>query len=172
MLRLVSPDEEYRDSYLAALREFQAEGRYTDKDLAALARDFPAFVSQLRGRSDRAHVAPGRVPETVLWLVDGDTYVGRLSIRHELNEYLSVIGGHIGYDIRPSLRRRGHGTELLRLALPHARAIGLERVLVTCDETNIASRRIIEANGGVLENAVTEPGAPEPTLRFWIALTA
>ena len=172
MLRLVSPADEYRDSYLAALREFQAEGRYADKDLAELARDFPAYVRGLCGRADRAHVAPGRVPETVLWLVDGGTYVGRLSIRHELNEYLSLIGGHIGYDIRPSLRRRGYGMQILRLALPHARALGLARVLVTCDETNIASRKIIEANGGLLENAVTEPGAAEATLRFWITLPA
>jgi predicted acetyltransferase len=170
MPRLISPDAKYQDTYLAALREFQAEGRYLDKDPEAIARDFPAYVRELLGRVDPANASPGRVAETVLWLIDGDVYAGRVSIRHELNENLRLIGGHIGYEIRPSLRRRGYGTKGLRLALPHARAIGLRRVLITCDETNVASKKIIEANGGVFENSVQTPESFVKKLRYWIEL--
>ncbi len=172
MVQLVRPSVEYRDSYLAALREFQAEGRLGDMDAEAIARDFPGFVRKLLGQADPANVAPGRVPDTVLWLVDGDTYIGRASVRHELNDNLRRIGGHIGYQIRPAMRRRGYGKEILRLALPYAREIGLARVLVTCDEDNVGSKKIIEANGGVFENAVEKPDSGVRTLRYWIDLSA
>lgn len=170
MLRLMPPDAKYQATYLAAMREFQAEGRHLDRDPEALARDFPAFVRELLGRTEPANAPPGRVAETMLWLVDGDIYAGRVSIRHELNEALRLFGGHIGYEIRPSLRRRGYGREALRLALPYARAIGLRRVLVTCDESNVASKKIIEANGGIFENAVETPESSVRKLRYWIDL--
>jgi len=91
-----------------------------------------------------------------------------LEVRTELTDALRRYGGHVGYAIRPSARRQGHGTTALRLALERCRAIGLARVLVTCDETNAASRRIIEANGGVLEDLVVLQGRPARTMRYWI----
>jgi predicted acetyltransferase len=72
-------------------------------------------------------------------------------------------GGHIGYSVRPSARRRGHATEALRQAIPRARSLGLPRLLLTCLETNVASRKVIERNGGVYED--TRNG----TRRYWIA---
>jgi len=170
MPTLVPPAVVYRDSYLAAAREFAAEGRYRQADLAQLRADFPGFVALLRGQRDPAHVSPGRVAETVLWLVDGSEYLGRVSIRHTLNTWLRRIGGHIGYEIRPARRRRGYGTLILRLALPYARDLGLPRVLVTCDADNPGSQRVIEANGGRFESAVTEPGRNVRKLRYWIDL--
>ncbi len=170
MSTLVPPAVVYRDSYLAAAHEFAAEGRYRQADLAQLRADFPGFVALLRGQSDPAKVSPGRVAETVLWLVDGREYLGRVSIRHALNDWLRQVGGHIGYEIRPSQRRRGYGTLILRLALPTARDLGLPRVLITCDADNHGSRRIIEANGGQFENAVVEPGRTVRKLRYWIDL--
>ncbi len=169
---LTTPAERYRDSFLAALREFQAEGRHANLDPDRLAADFGAFVRGLLARADRANVPSGRVPETVFWLIDGDDgeFIGRVSLRHELNDSLRLVGGHIGYEIRPSRRRRGHGRLILALALEEARARGLGRVLVTCDADNTGSKRIIEANGGQLEDAVTIPGDPTAKLRYWIAL--
>jgi len=167
---LVEPAEVYRDSYLEAVREFLAEGHAPVWPMARLETDFAGFAAFLRRHSHPAHVAPTRVPESVLWLVEGDVYIGRFSIRHALNEWLRTVGGHIGYEIRPSQRRRGYGTLGLKLALPHAKAMGLRRVLITCDETNIGSRRIIEANGGRFENAVEQPGDPIKKLRYWIDL--
>jgi predicted acetyltransferase len=101
-------------------------------------------------------------------MIDRGAYIGRVSIRHELNEQLLRIGGHIGYEVRPGMRRRGHGTRALRLALDEARKLGLRRVLLTCDPENIASTKIIERNGGRLEEDVPKGG--ERVRRYWIDL--
>ncbi|HMA36578.1 MAG TPA: GNAT family N-acetyltransferase [Chloroflexia bacterium] len=171
VLLLTPPAEEYQASFLQAVGEFQAENRYTEYDAATLAADFGSFVRQLRDRVDRTRLPPGRVPETVFWLIDGVEFIGRVSLRHELNSWLSRYGGHIGYEIRPTKRRQGYGTAALRLVLPEARALGLTRALITCDADNIGSRRIIEANGGQFENAVALDGTPVKRLRYWIDLT-
>jgi predicted acetyltransferase len=170
MAHLISPSEAYRDSYLAALAEFHQEGRYREVDPVALAADFGAFARRLRSWSDPAQTPPGRVPETIFWLVEGQEFIGRVSIRHALNDWLRQIGGHIGYDIRPSWRRQGYGTRILALALPEARRLGLSAVLVTCDADNVGSKAIIERNGGRLESAALDPGTGVPILRYWIDL--
>lgn len=170
MPRLVAPAARCEVSFLAALREFQAEGRLLELDPARLAADFAGFVRALQRRTDPAHLAPGRVPETVLWLVEGDEFLGRVAIRHALTAQLRRVGGHIGYEIRPSRRRQGHGRRVLALALPRAAALGLDRVLVTCDADNIGSKKIIEANGGQLEDAIAVPGERVMKLRYWIDL--
>jgi predicted acetyltransferase len=121
-------------------------------------------------QKDRARLKSGRVPASEFWLSDDDKFIGRLSLRHELNEYLLKMGGHIGYEIRPSKRRQGYGTEILRLGLEKARELGLLKVLVTCDEDNIGSKKIIEHNGGIFENAIEIEGDPVKNLRYWIVI--
>ena len=115
---------------------------------------FEAFVDAVRGEADRSRPLPADwVHATMLWLVDFSQspprYLGRLSIRHELTEFLRTVGGHIGYVIRPSAQRRGLGTRMLAMALPTAAAHGIENALVTCDDDNLASAKVILANGGV-----------------------
>ena len=168
MLFLAEPSVAYRDSFIQAVREFQAEGRQQHYDLKSLTVDFGAFVQALLDQKDRSRLKPGRVPGSDFWLIDGDEFVGRLSLRHELNESLLKIGGHIGYEIRPSKRKKGYGKQRLRLGLEKARELGLHRVLVTCDEDNIGSKKIIEHNGGKLENALEIKGEPVRKLRYWI----
>ncbi len=85
-----------------------------------------------------------------------------------MNEFLLMMGGHIGYEIRPSRRKQGYGTEILRLGLEKAKELGLQRVLVTCDEDNIGSKKIIEHNGGKFENAIVMEGDTVKKLRYWI----
>jgi predicted acetyltransferase len=165
-MELVPPSTAYRDSYLEALAELHAEGRHLNLDRDRLAQDFSGFVRSLLDRADPAKTPPARVPDTVLWLVDGDEYIGRVSIRHTLDDYLLLMRGHIGYEIRPSRRCRGYGTRALALALPEARKLGLARVLLTCDPANTASRRTIERNGGRLENEIEAEG--ETVRRYWI----
>ena len=95
------------------------------------------------------------MPCTFWWIeddADPDTYLGSISLRHALTPFLLEVGGHIGYSVRPSARRRGVATEALRQVLPHAAALGIARALVTCDVDNVGSTRVIEANGGVLED--------------------
>ena len=172
MARLVTPSTIYRDSYLEAIAEFQQEGRYLQLDLDSLARDLQAYVDDLLSRTERNPDRPELVPETILWLVDDDEYIGRASIRHELSASLLRSGGNIGYDIRPSRRMRGYGKLILKLALGATRELGLTRVLLTCRPTNIGSCKIIEANGGVLENEIDVVGKNETVRmrRYWIQI--
>jgi len=102
----------------------------------------------------------------------GDRIVGRTSIRHRLNDFLRETGGHIGYAVVPEFRRRGYATEILRQSLVIARdQIGLDRVLVTCDDENVGSIRTIEKNGGALDDVRSGPNDPKPKRRYWIVLS-
>ncbi|GMU59176.1 MAG: hypothetical protein AMXMBFR34_09390 [Myxococcaceae bacterium] len=128
-----------------------------------LRKERELYLRDLRGE---VPPKPGHVPRIVRWLVAGPRYLGWVSIRLELNESLRRMGGHVGYAIRPSERRKGYGMLAMQLAMPVVRHLGITRALVTCDETNVASRKIIERNGGALENAVEFEGTTR--LRFWV----
>lgn len=169
-VRLARPSLTFRESVVGALREFHDEGRYREYSLADPAADCERLVRRLLDDEHREKLPPHLVPATHYWLVEGADFIGRVSLRHELTEQLRLIGGHIGYEIRPSRRGQGYGKAALGLVLPKARARGLERVLVTCDADNHASRRIIEHHGGVPDRPYAPPGAAVPALRYWIAL--
>lgn len=166
--RLVEPDVRFESTYRAAMAEFVAEGR--DEELGSLPdhATFGGFVRELDAWSRGHDLPPGWVPGSTRWLVDTDGFIAKLEIRHRLTESLRRRGGHVGYAVRPTARRRGHGTRALSLALPVCLDLGLARVLVTCDTTNHASRRIIEANGGRLQDVVQLDDRAVGTMRFWI----
>ena len=127
---------------------------------------FLASIDELRhGNSS----IPNRVrSDQLVAVVDGEI-VGRVSVRFELNEYLLERGGHVGYGVAPAHRARGYATEILRQALVVLRAEGVERVLVTCDDENVASARVIEKNGGVLESiSPPQEGDNKFVRRYWI----
>lgn len=114
---------------------------------------------------------PGRVGDSHFWLVRGQRILGTIRIRHELTPELTVVGGHIGYDVRPSERGKGYACRMLALALGKARGLGLRRVLLTCSKANAASAAVILHNGGRLENEVPSPDSPgELMQRYWIEL--
>lgn len=170
MTSLVRPSIEYAESWAAAVQEFAADGTemngsglwHLDDPLAA---GIEQVVEDLRRMESPEHANPPvRVPCTYFWIVEDGDFVGYLAMRHELNEWLLNEGGHIGYSVRPSRRRQGHAGRALGLALDEARAIGLDRVLVTADEENAASWRAIEANAGVLEDSRAGKR------RYWISL--
>jgi len=105
---------------------------------------------------------PIHVPSTFLFAFDASRIIGRVSIRHELNEFLLRVGGHIGYVVVPEFRRQGYATAILHQSLKIAHdELGIGRVLVTCDDDNVGSIRTIEKNGGVLENVLTSPDLSE-----------
>lgn len=148
---LVVPSILYEESFMQALKEYHAENRYLEFAQKDLKKDFNLFVEQLIDRQKGKNLKPGYVPETMYWLVEGNEFIGRVSIRHYLNEKLEEKGGHIGYDVRPSRRGMGYGKLLLKLGLKKAKDLGIDDAIITCDIENIPSRKIIEANGGVLE---------------------
>jgi predicted acetyltransferase len=169
---LVLPTTSVRESFLEAMDEFVAEGAENSQTAAWIEHNAPAwrepaafatFVEAVRADALEDTPRPAHhVPCTTLWWVDGETYLGRLAIRHVLNDFLLDVGGHIGYDVRPTRRREGHATAMLRQALTWARGLGIESALVTCDDDNIGSIRVIEAAGGVLEDVRGEKR------RYWV----
>ena len=112
------------------------------------------------------------VPATQFLFIrkNDNTLVGMLQVRHCFNDYLEKYAGHIGYSVRPSERRRGYAKEMLKMALPFCREIGIEQVLIACVDGNIGSEKTILANGGVYESTVYEPNGNENLKRFWIEL--
>ncbi|MFE3500038.1 GNAT family N-acetyltransferase [Kitasatospora sp. NPDC059160] len=161
MPELITPTVRLQASFLAVVAEFHAEPGQAvpwfvkDVDPAALTDPgpdaFAAYVARvLAERTEAGMRRDAGVPMTTLWWAEGDQLLGRLAIRHRLTPNLERIGGHIGYDVRPGARRRGHATAMLAAALPVAAELGITGALLTCDETNTASRRVIEANGGRL----------------------
>ncbi|MDZ5662450.1 GNAT family N-acetyltransferase [Nocardioides sp. S-58] len=162
MPELVLPTTAVRESFLEAMDEFVAEGVERSQTAAWIDTHAPrwsqpdafeTFVRAVRADAEEDSPRPEwHVPCTTLWWIDGDSYLGRLAIRHRLNDFLLDVGGHIGYDVRPSRRREGHATAMLRAALPWARRLGIDPALVTCDVDNHGSVRVIEAAGGELED--------------------
>jgi predicted acetyltransferase len=155
----LGPDHE---RWMGARSIAGAEEEWT-RGQAADPVEFGRLVEAIRTEAEPETVlAAGLVHQTVLWFVDGVEFLGRLSIRHDLTPALTEVGGHIGYCVRPSARRRGYATQMLTQSLPIAGALGIEPALVTCDVDNTGSRRVIEAAGGELEDE------RHGKLRFWV----
>jgi predicted acetyltransferase len=156
----------------AFLREVGAgESGFGGTEYATGALSLHAYLQMQVDYAAGRNMADGRVPATTFWaLDDAAEVVGMLRLRHRLNDTLLISGGHIGYYVRPAARSMGYATEMLRLALDEARARGIERVLLTACPTNLASVRVIEKNGGILENVVPDPETGKPHGRFWIEL--
>lgn len=157
--RLVPPTTRVRTSYLVGEQaDCLLRGTATEwLDEASV--DFPGFVAARRGVQVRWNV-----PSTVYWFVSRQFYLGSLVLRHALTEELAEVGGHIGYHVVAPWLRQGHATSMLAQGLDKARGLGLGRVLLTCAADNVASRRVILANGG------TPDGRRRGEDRFWIDL--
>ncbi|MEU4604312.1 GNAT family N-acetyltransferase [Kribbella sp. NPDC023972] len=137
----------------------QEWSREQAEDPAEFARLVEALKADARPESV---MPPDIVHQTMLWFVDGIEWLGRLAIRHRLTPALLELGGHIGYVVRPSARRRGYASEMLAQSLPIAAGLGIDPALLTCDTDNIPSRRVIQAAGGELEDE------RHGKLRFWV----
>ncbi|HXQ00358.1 MAG TPA: GNAT family N-acetyltransferase [Solirubrobacteraceae bacterium] len=158
-------------------REHETDARRAHAELASDAFDFllgwdqsqpwADYLRKLDGCRHGLDLSTSWVASTFLGAFVGAELVGRISIRHELNDFLTNFGGHIGYCVRPAYRRRGYASEILRQGLVIVRAEGVDRVLVTCDDDNAASARVIERNGGVLEDVRAHPEGPARR-RYWI----
>lgn len=167
MISLVEPCEKYLASYREACAEYQAGGItdyfFTDPDGCDI---FEKFHNYRFARN----LKPNRVGSDYYWLVEEETdrFIGEITIRHSLNDALLLRGGHIGYGVRCSEWEKGYGTLMLKLALEKARQRGLAKVLVTCDEENIASAKVAEHNGFLLDDKIDVDGVL--TRRYWKGL--
>ncbi len=171
-IELVTPALDLQEACRACEAAFAAAGEVF---LGPKADSWPDFVHQCDEEAAGRPLTPDRVPQTVFILTrvapDGSRVaLGVSKLRHALTPKLEDIGGHIGYRIRPDERGKGYGTLILALTLPYARALGLERVLLTCDADNIRSARVIIANGGVLTSEGHSPLRGARVCRYWIAL--
>lgn len=170
-LKLIKLTKEYEQQLGEMIDEWQEDQRihHTNHSPWAIFKndyhDFDFYLAHLEIKE----AAGGLVPDSVFFLLDEDRnrLLGAVNIRHTLNEALLREGGHIGDGIRPSERRKGYATEMIRLALIECGKLGIRRVLMTCEKSNIGSAKSIVKNGGVLENEfVNSDGEIEQ--RYWI----
>ena len=156
MLSLITPTVKYEESYRSYIDELGSAERYPFT-LDFKFDDFPALVARLNNFSLGIDLPDGSVPNTTFWLVEDGEIVGVSSLRHHMTERLRLLGGHIGFGVRPSAQGRGVAKELLKQTLTQAGHLGMSEVLVICLKENTASSRVIEANGGRLESEYTVP---------------
>ena len=168
---LVKPDLSYADEIIKYKKESLAESPIINGS-AGLDRfsSIEIWFEELKKRSCEDTVPKGLVPSsTYLGLREKDNYiVGMIDIRHYLNEYLTQVGGHIGYGVRKTERNKGYAKQMLKLALEKCKELKIKKVLITCDEDNIASEKVILSANAKLEDIRNVDG--ENKKRFWIDL--
>lgn len=176
MPELIEPSVALQQTYLHGWSQFAAEGRGAHDDESALGfefrrfgdawntpQGFAAFVDFLVASGKPETPRPDNwVPQSTFWFVADGEYLGSIRCRHELTEYLLNEGGHIGYDVVPEHRRKGYATAMLCAVLPFAAGLGITQALLTCDEDNVGSRKVIEACGGVYEDT------RNAKMRYWV----
>lgn len=173
--KLVRPCVEYKQSYLEALEEFHAEGRYLYQDINQLTDDFEGFIKALKTEKGYPHqpyqdwVEP--VPETVIWLVKDENYIGTVDIRHRLNWHLEKWGGHVHFNIRPSLRGKGFGPKILKKAIPIVNYLGIDKALITVAPDNAIAIQIVETLGAEFEDETPATDKFPAMRRYWLDCT-
>ena len=168
---LVKPDLSYADEIIKYKEESLAESPIINGS-AGLDRfsSIEIWFEELKKRSCEDTVPEGLVPSsTYLGVREKDNYiVGMIDIRHYLNEYLTQVGGNIGYGVRKTERNKGYAKQMLKLALEKCKELKIKKVLITCDEDNIASEKVILSANAKLEDIRNVDG--ENKKRFWVEL--
>ena len=171
-IQLIHPSVRYEAQIIAYKNEFPYSPNGIEGSSQLMFADsVEQWLEQIENNRHWETVQDTYMPAEQYIAVDDDqSIVGMLNFRKELNDYLLNYIGHIGYSVAPSRRLQGFGTKILKLALEEAKEYGLQQVLVTCTDDNIASAKVIENNGGVLEDKRVDPGDQKLTRRYWITL--
>lgn len=173
MLKLVKPDIKYKKQFIEMMKEWEATGEkiipYSIRE--ADYNHFENMIKHFENESNGIDISHNFVPATTLWGYDDsrNIIVGAVNIRHYLTESLLINVGHIGDGVRPSERRKGYATEMIKQALDFCKSLGINRVLMVCDKDNIGSAKSIQNNGGILENEVFSKDG-QINQRYWINL--
>jgi len=169
-MKLVEPSIEYKLPYLEMISKWgQMEDLQNTSPfpLKYNTDDFEAFLDRLH--QDKVNPSEGFVPSSSYWLINNEGQVVSVSnLRHDLNDRLKIIGGHIGYGTRADMRRRGYATKILELTLNEAKKMGIEKAMVTCYTENIGSNKTIINNGGKLYENSDVNG--RMTNKYWIEI--
>jgi predicted acetyltransferase len=171
-VELITPRESLEGSHRTFVEEFRAKGERVVPWVADEPYDtFADYVAKLNDGPKGIGLRPEMVPHSTFWLIDSRGEIVAVSnLRHALTEYLLRFGGHIGYGVRPSARRQGYATEILRQTLREAHALGLRQIRLTCDKDNVASARTILRNGGDLDGEEFFADEQRIISRYWISL--
>lgn len=169
-MNIVEPSLDLESAFLNFYQDFAEKDIENAEYYSDGVVDFPNYVQRLVDESNGVNLPDGYVPCNHLWLVnDQKMIMGVIRIRHNIdNAFLALEAGHIGYDIAPSFRGLGYGKNMLKLALPIAKQLGISKALITANEDNQASRRVIEANGGQFEKIVMGKVYPNSIARYWV----
>lgn len=172
-LKLIKASPAYQNQIVDMLQEWSTYNQQhpeADPSPTAIFRhdyhDFDSYLNNLETKEN----TPNRVANSVFFCLDTDRniIVGAIDIRHQLNDYLAKYSGHLGDGIRPSERRKGYATQMIKLALEECRKLNLKRILMVCDKANIGSAKSIIKNGGILESEIIKDSRPKQ--RYWIDL--
>jgi predicted acetyltransferase len=169
MLILEFPNEKHRAAYEDMVHGWRNVETPTSPGKLFTGKDFDEFLLIVQGEPTESD--PAKVPAHLFLLADTESskLFGAIQIRHHINHpNLIETGGHIGYGICPSERRKGYATRMLALVIPEAKKIGLSHLLVTCKDANVGSRKVIESNGGVFERTTFDEG--QLARRYWIKI--
>lgn len=176
MIKLIDADKkyltEYQEAYKKSLEKI-SEGLMKKHQLKFVDINEVDIIQEFKDNRDKSKLTETSVPSYDYFLVDNNKFIGIIHIRLKLTKNLMRYGGNIGYAINPKYWRQGYGSEILRLGLEKAKELGLtNKVLITCDDDNIGSYKIIEKNGGILENKIENESCGEYflTRRYWIKL--
>ena len=154
-----------------ALDDFIADWK-DEEIIPSTLQKYTGNIDEFLAHLDTLENDPPRlmVPGTMFFLVEGEEILGVCEIRHFLNSGLLKYGGHIGYGVAPKHRGNGYAAEMVKMAMPFMKQVGIDRCLITCVQENIASAKTIENVGGVLENEVEiiRNGLPKIGLRYWV----
>lgn len=171
--RLIAPSKKNEKKAFEYIQEFLKHNSEIN-GVGGLKRydSYDEWLLKLEKDLDIPNIPEGKGPANTYFFIriQDSKIIGMITIRHKLNEFLLNRGGHIGYSIRPTERKKGYGNLMLKLGLEKCRELKLSKVLITCDKINVASAKVIQNNNGILENEVFSETFSEITQRYWVNL--